>query len=261
MAAPDAAAANRAPGSVPHTAAPASSKPEPADPAPTTTGRPARTPRRRIDPARKLERALVTPEGVDLRLRLADAGERGAAFILDALFIALALFAVSLLALVTAVETRLEGVDMVAVVWLLAFFFLRNFYFIAFELGPRAATPGKRLLGIRVGSRDGGRLTANAIFARNAMREVEVFLPLSFLAANAGDIDALIVLAGFIWSAIFLFFPLFNRDRLRAGDLIGGTWVVKAPKRALDRDLTADAGATEAALAFTTEQLDAYGVH
>ena len=29
-------------------------------------------------------------------------------------------------------------------VWLLGIFLLRNFYFVVFELGPRAATPGKR---------------------------------------------------------------------------------------------------------------------
>ena len=30
-----------------------------------------------------------------------------------------------------------------------------------------------------------------------------------------------------LWSGIFLFFPLFNRDRLRVGDLLAGTWVVQ----------------------------------
>jgi len=40
-----------------------------------------------------------------------------------------------------------------------------------------AATPGKRILGIRVAARNGKALTAEAVFARNAMRELEVFLP------------------------------------------------------------------------------------
>ena len=41
----------------------------------------------------KLTREMVTPEGVDLALRLAEAGERAAAFLLDILFMVLALVA------------------------------------------------------------------------------------------------------------------------------------------------------------------------
>ena len=32
-------------------------------------------------------------------------------------------------------------------------------------------------------------------------------------------------LAGLTWSLGFAMLPLFNRDRLRAGDLVAGTWV------------------------------------
>ena len=48
-------------------------------------------------------------------------------------------------------------------------------------MGSRGATPGKRVVGLRVVARDGARLTGAAVIARNAMREIEVFLPLSFL--------------------------------------------------------------------------------
>ena len=58
-------------------------------------------------------------------------------------------------------------------------FFVRNFYFIFLEIGRKAATPGKRALGLRVADRKGGRLTANAVIARNFLRELEFFLPLS----------------------------------------------------------------------------------
>ena len=112
--------------------------------------------------------------------------------------------------------------------------------FQAFELTPRAATPGKRALGMRVAMRDGGPLTAEAIFARNAMRELEVFLPLSLLAAPGIGIDAWVALMGLVWCGVFVLFPLFNRDRLRVGDLVAGTWVVRAPKRVLDIDLAAN---------------------
>jgi len=213
-----------------------------------------------IDETRRFARSLVTPEGVDLGVRIATAGERAGAFIIDALI----MFAIMIaLALVVGYFQggNAASYDLVAIAWLVAFFLLRNFYFFLFELGARAATPGKRLLKIRVASRGGGLLRADAIFARNAMREVEVFLPLSFMFSGGSSVDGLIVLAGFIWSAIFIFFPLFNRDRLRAGDIIAGTWVVQAPRKALLSDLAARTGdKPQAAARFTAEQLDAYGI-
>lgn len=48
--------------------------------------------------------------------------------------------------------------DIAVSIWLLGAFLLRTFWFIGFELGQRAATPGKRMMGIRVVARDGGRL-------------------------------------------------------------------------------------------------------
>ena len=211
-------------------------------------------------PSQLRQRRLVTPEGVDLRINLAEGGERAAAFFIDIVIIVVALVAVTLLALLFGASTQSH--EFVAVIWVLAFFVLRVFYFTFFELGPRAATPGKRVLGVRIAARDGGRLKAEAVFIRNAMREIEVFLPLGFLMAQGFDqVEAVIIIAGFSWGAIFAFFPLFNKDRLRVGDIAAGTWVVKAPKRALRDDL-ADTG--ERALAkfqFTMAELDAYGVH
>jgi hypothetical protein len=40
-----------------------------------------------------------------------------------------------------------------------------------------------------------------------------------------------------LWTGIFLFFPLFNRDRLRIGDLVAGTWVVQTAVSTLAADL------------------------
>jgi uncharacterized RDD family membrane protein YckC len=202
-------------------------------------------------------RELVTPEGVDLELRLAEASERAGAFLVDALVIVGVLVGVTLAALLLALAIRAPFMGQVMlIVWMLGFFLLRNFYFIAFELGGRAATPGKRLMGLRVASRNGEPLTADAIFARNALREIEVFLPLTFLLANHAM--GLTALAGLVWSGLFLFLPLFNRDRLRAGDLAAGTWVVRAPKRRLGVELARRAE-TQPKFVFTPAQLDAYG--
>ncbi|GAA0653458.1 RDD family protein [Brevundimonas lenta] len=211
------------------------------------------------------ERAFVTPEGVDLRLNIGDAGQRAAAFLLDASIIIGVLIALSLVLALTGVgavgAAGKAGVEVIAVLWLAAFFFLRNFYFTAFELSAAAATPGKRMMGLRVAARDGGRLKAEAIFTRNAMRELEVFLPLSIMGARAaeGGVDAWIYVLSFAWAGIFVFFPLFNKDRLRVGDLVGGTWVVRTPRRKLTRDMADDGAGRRAIYDFTTAQLDAYG--
>ena len=217
-------------------------------------------------------REFVTPEGVDLRLRIGGAGERAAAFILDAVFLLITVIVMTLLVAFGAralqdlgavgVKTNLSSV--MAILWLLGFFLLRNGYFVLFEFTPRAATPGKRILGLTVAARDGGRLTAEAVFARNAMREIEVFLPLTFLlASGVGAVDPIggwLVLLGLLWTGGFALFPLFNRDRLRIGDLVAGTWVVKSPKERLTIDLLDAQAAAAGLFAFSPEQAGAYGI-
>lgn len=231
-----------------------------ADAAPGPAGPPRRAqrPRRTVDEG---WREFVTPEGVDLRLKIGAYGERCGAFILDALIIVGALVAMTLLLAAVAWSTGWKGTGEAAMVlWLLGAFLLREFYFVGFEMRPGAATPGKRAMGLRVVARDGGRLTANAVFARNAMREIEVFLPAAFLFASGNGVDGGLVVLGAIWSGVFVLFPLFNRDRLRLGDLAAGTMVVKAPRRVLRPDLAQAGPALFGGLAFTEAQLDAYGI-
>ncbi len=214
------------------------------------------------EPQGRFSRRFVTPEGVDLRLTLGSAGDRAGAFLLDLLIIVAILIILTLLAVWLAFSAGEKSGEPIVIIWLLGAFVLRSGYFIIFEMGPRAATPGKRALGLRVAARDGGRLTGEAIFVRNAMREIEVFLPLSFLAASraTGDpIQGWVGILGLTWTGILLFFPLFNRDRLRVGDFVAGTWVVKAPRRALDVDLARN-GQSPSLFAFTSDQAGAYGV-
>jgi uncharacterized RDD family membrane protein YckC len=206
-------------------------------------------------------REFVTPEGVDLRLRIGAFAERCGAFMLDALIILAVLIAMTLLLVAVAwrTDTPFNG-EIAGVIWLLGAFLLRNFYFIGFEMRAGGATPGKRAVGLRVVTRDGGRLTANAVFARNAMREIEVFLPASFLFATGLGVDAGLMALGAIWSGVFVLFPLFNRDRLRLGDLAAGTMVVKAPRRVLRPDLAQGGPVLVGSVSFTDAQLDAYGI-
>lgn len=206
-------------------------------------------------------RALVTPEGVDLRVRLGAVSERAIALVIDLAIIMGSLLAVTIAVIsVFAASPFGESGAVVQIIWLLVFFLLRNFYFTLFECGSRAATPGKRLMGLRVVARDGAALTADAVVARNAMRELELYLPMIFLFSRGEAVDAWIILAGIVWCGIFVLFPLFNRDRLRAGDLIAGTWVLKTPKQTLLPDLTSDSRAPDGLFAFSLAQLNVYGV-
>ncbi|WNO54774.1 RDD family protein [Stakelama saccharophila] len=215
----------------------------------------------REDRARSLDRELTTPEGVTLRLELAGAGARAGAFLLDCLVLVVAMVAMTIAAVLAfrAIGKTYPGV--IAVLWLLVFFLLRNFYFTLMESGRRAATIGKRILKMRVVARDGGRLTGGAVVARNLLRELEIFLPLTFLGVGAieGFVDRWVAIFGFCWALLFLFFPLFNRDRLRAGDLVAGTWVVFNQRRAMGVDLLRRAEEHGAVPRFSPQDLAAYG--
>jgi len=211
-------------------------------------------------PSSDTVRAMITPEGVDLRLNLGEVSQRASALILDLLIMGCGFVVLSIAIIVILVALHTNGSEPLLIAWLAGIFLLRNFYFIAFELGPRAATPGKRRMGLRVASRNGGQLTADAIFVRNVMRELELFLPMTVLFMPATDIDGWLKALAILWCAVFVLLPLFNRDRLRAGDLLAGTWVVRVPQRRLLPDLARAASHEAPAIAFTPEQLDAYGI-
>lgn len=207
-------------------------------------------------------RTLITPEGVDLQIQLADVGARIGAVTIDLLIISITLI-LSLFVFIWG-GFAING-ELAISLFILFALFLRSFYFLIFEMGPKAATPGKRLMKIRVAARNTAmgraQLSANAVFARNALREIELFLPLSFLILKSNDVDGMIALLGLIWSGIFLLFPLFNKDRLRAGDMIAGTWVVRAPKPILGRDLAKQSQESLESFTFTPAQVEAYGIH
>lgn len=135
-------------------------------------------------PRRDKVRAFVTPEGVDLELRIASASLRFGALLIDLMLLLAALVVFTLLMVWAGFASRS---DLLISIWLLGAFVLRTFWFVGFELGQRAATPGKRAMGIRVVARDGGRLTADAVIARNLMRELEIFLPLMMIGFGAAE--------------------------------------------------------------------------
>jgi uncharacterized RDD family membrane protein YckC len=202
---------------------------------------------------------IVTPEGVPLEFTIASAGDRAAAFLLDAGVILLVLVVLGLLAMSAATGGHLSG-------WLgallqLVAFFLTTFYWIWFEMRWQGSSPGKRWTGIRVMDRKGGPLTAEAVFARNLVRDLEAWMPLAFLVAPEAmwpDAPPWARLAAGAWLLVFAFFPLFNKERLRVGDLVAGTMVVVAPRAVLLPDQIV---APATAYRFTDEQLDVYGIY
>jgi uncharacterized RDD family membrane protein YckC len=207
-----------------------------------------------------LVRSFVTPEGVDLRIELGSATARAMAFLLDWLMIVTALTVASILLYGFGPTARRD--EALGIAWLIGLFALRNGWFVLFEMGRRGATPGKRVMRLRVIARDGARLTGTAVIARNALREIEIFLPLSFLGMRIaqGAVDAFLITFALLWTGIFFLFPLFNRDRLRVGDFVAGTWVVNDARGSLGTDLAAR-GATAPRRAFSDAALDLYGVY
>jgi uncharacterized RDD family membrane protein YckC len=209
-----------------------------------------------LEGMRKERRQIVTPEGIPVTVELADHGERLVAFAID-LFLWLMLTLAIFIPLVSAIG--ISGGSLIAIsIALFIGFLVRNLYFVYFELAWRGATPGKRLVGLRVIDRAGGPLLPSAIVARNLTREVETFLPLGILLTWGKAVDGRLDwenLAIALWLLFFAALPFINRDGMRGGDLIAGTMVIALPKRMLASNLVED----KLQFAFSEAQLRAYG--
>lgn len=225
--------------------------------------RPAAT----LPAAARRSRTITTPEGLTLSLVIASRTARAGALILDVMIILFALIAFHLVLIAVAGglldaagdalgSTASGASEFLQIVLIIGGFLSWYGYFLVQELGPRGATLGKRILGIRIAARStgqsAGRLTPEAIIARNLLRDIEVFYPLVFILTSAlgalgGEDTGAMVWVAAGWFALFALLPFFNRDGLRAGDIIAGTWVVEAPRLPLARALSASAAATDAA--------------
>ena len=142
-------------------------------------------------------RSIPTPEGIEITLTLAGPVPRALAWALDFVFRLFALAVASMLFGPT-------GAFGSALFFLLAFF-LEWLYPAVCEVYWRGATPGKRLLKLRVLHDDGTPVTWTAALIRNLLRAVD-FLPLAY---------------GFGLASM-----LVSRDFKRLGDFAAGTVVV-----------------------------------
>lgn len=217
------------------------------------------TVRAMVPPARLRE--IVTPEGVPLRFTVASAFDRILAFLVDLTVLVVCAGAVIVLVLLADAESAL-------VIGILFSFLARNFYFMWFEQRWRGATPGKRAVGLRVIDANGGQLRVEAIVVRNLVRDLEVFLPLLFLVAPESVFWGFPRWTGWVagaWLVIIPLIPLFNRDRRRVGDLVGGTMVIRSPRFTLLDDLVGKEvearEESDTGPVFSAEQLSAYGIY
>ena len=159
-------------------------------------------------------RELMTPEGVPLSVDVADYGDRVVAFVIDFVLCITATILIYLLFIILPFGGT-TGIVARSLVLFIAFV-VRNFYFIHFELAWQGATPGKRIVGLRVVDRRGGPLLPAAIVARNLTREIECFLPIELLQSPVGvGSAAWAQLSLGLWLLMFAALPLVNRDRMR----------------------------------------------
>lgn len=146
-----------------------------------------------LDTLRKVE----TPEGVELALRLASPLPRAAAWLVDTLIRVAGLNVLTgILALGGGFGWGLLLICNFAALWL---------YWVLFEVLWNGATPGKRLMRLRVVHEDGTPVTWGSSIVRNTVRFVDT-LPLGY--------------------GIGLISCLLDKEGRRLGDLAAGTVVV-----------------------------------
>ncbi|MBC7917139.1 MAG: RDD family protein [Rhodoferax sp.] len=153
---------------------------------------------------------VETPEGIALSLRPAGLVPRSMAYLADFGIRVAILIAVAMIA------SAMGGLGMALT--MITYFALEWLYPVAFELGWGGATPGKRMLGLRVVMDSGLPITPAASITRNLLRAAD-FLPALYAFGAAA--------------------MLTRCDFKRLGDLAAGTLVVYASTVNLHGDVPA----------------------
>jgi uncharacterized RDD family membrane protein YckC len=204
----------------------------------------------------KSRRDLLTPEGLNLHYQLAPLAERVYAVILDYTIIFIANF------IIFATPSVIAGTldEFVMTLSLFSAFVVNNVYFIYFELRWQGRTPGKKVGKLCVINRLGGELSSFSVVSRNITRQLEILFPLALFTGFFGESSIFNIMLPIAWFIFVTLLPLWNKDHLRAGDLLGGTIVVAMPDEELLPDLSgASEDLGEGHYKFTKEQLSIYG--
>lgn len=145
---------------------------------------------------------IATPEGVELKLPVAGFAPRCLAWMIDAIIKYTGL-------LVASIISNLAG-DFGTGVLLIAAFLLLWFYNVLFEVLANGATPGKKVLGLRVMNVDGTPVGWSGSIIRNLIRFIDV-LPGAYF---------------------FGMLSIMLTDKMqRLGDLAGDTIVIYQPSQ------------------------------
>lgn len=116
-------------------------------------------------------------EGVEIQLPIAGPLVRAQAFLLDTIFRWLGTVVISLIIYFSWGAIFGGGVAMGTLA--IVAFVIDWFYFVVFEAGKEGATPGKRIVGLRVVQTNGQPITIGQSVLRNFLRYVDTF-PLVF---------------------------------------------------------------------------------
>ncbi len=114
--------------------------------------------------------AVELAEGIEIRLRMAGPVLRIGAYAIDLLIRTAVL-------VIAGIGASLAGIaiggKVVAGVMLLAWFLMDWLYPVVFEAGKRGATPGKRIMGLRVVQTTGSPITLGQSIVRNFLRFID----------------------------------------------------------------------------------------
>jgi uncharacterized RDD family membrane protein YckC len=142
--------------------------------------------------------------GVDLRLSIAGPGTRSYAFVID-WHIRVLLAGAWLLVATVALNVKLTWRSHDALLSMLPAAIIYFLYHPIVEVMTRGRTPGKRMAGVRILSRDGGQPSVTALLLRNVFRLIDS-LPATYLVGL---------------TTCFL-----TPQRIRIGDMAAGTLLV-----------------------------------
>lgn len=148
--------------------------------------------------------SVESATGVDLKLALAGPGTRSYAFVID-WHIRVLLACAWLLVATVALKLKLNWRSQDALLSILPAAAIYLLYHPVLEVMMRGRTPGKRMAGVRILSRDGGHPSTTALLLRNIFRLVDS-LPATYLVGL---------------TTCFL-----TRQRIRIGDMAAGTLLV-----------------------------------
>jgi len=180
--------------------------------------------------------SIELSEGVEVQTRVAGVYARAIALLIDTAIMAAIYIAVMIILSILVVSLGfgtefglVKSFNIIVGVYFLILFCMLWFFHFFFERTLKAATPGKRALGLKVVSSDGTRASAKKIFIRNVLRAADMLPAVPFYlfftnSDSASGLGTMLVGSYGFGLAACLFTPRFQR----IGDLVAGTIVVHA---------------------------------